>query len=76
MGEKSSYAVKLSSEVKKRLKEFCKEHGLKQGYFVEQAIKEKIEQMEDLEDIAEFERYKHLEVQARNLKEYLKKRKA
>ena len=40
MEEKSSYAVKLSPEVKKRLKEFCREHGLKQGYFVEKAIKE------------------------------------
>lgn len=75
MEEKSSYAVKLSPGVKKRLKEFCREHGLKQGYFVEEAIKEKIEQMENLEDIADFERHKHLEAQARNLKEYLKERK-
>ena len=73
---RSSYAVKLSTEVKERLREFCREHGLKQGYFVEEAIKERIEQMEDIEDIADFERYKYLEVQARSLKEYLKERKA
>ena len=76
MEGKSSYAVKLSTGIKERLKEFCMTHGLKQGYFVEEAIKERIEQMEDIEDIADFEKYKHLEKQARSLKGYLKERKA
>ena len=75
MERKCSYAVKLSPKVKEKVKEFCRTHGLKQGYFVEEAIKEKIERMEDLEDIADFERYKHLEAQARDFKDYLKERK-
>ncbi len=69
-----SFAVKLSEEVRKRLKEFCDERGLKIGHFVAQALIEKMEREEMLEDAKEFALYRHEEPHAIDYKDYLKER--
>ena len=69
-----SFAVKLSEETRKRLKEFCDERGLKVGHFVEEALKEKMEREEMIEDTREFVLYRHEEPHAIDFKDYLKER--
>ncbi|MFQ5850260.1 MAG: hypothetical protein ACE5JU_06680 [Candidatus Binatia bacterium] len=69
-----SFAVKLSEETRKRLKEFCDERGLKIGHFVEEALKEKMEREEMIEDAKEFALYRHEEPHAIEFKDYLRER--
>ncbi len=71
----TSYAVKLSSEVKELVKRYCRAKGLKQGRFVEAALLEKIEKEEDIEDAFEFERLQSQEARAVDFEEYLLSRK-
>lgn len=74
--EKVPFAIKISTEVRKRLKAFCEERGVKQSYFVEKAVEEKLEREEALEDALEFKRWKHEEPLAIPFEEYVKQRKA
>jgi len=69
-----SFALKLSEATRERLKEFCDKRGLKIGHFVEQALLEKMEREEALEDAREFALYRHEEPQAIDFEEYLKER--
>lgn len=71
---KIPYAVKISPAVKERLRVYCEERGLKQGYFVERAIEEKLEREEALEDALEFKKWKHEEPHAILFETYLKQR--
>lgn len=71
---KIPYAIKIPREVKERLQTFCDERGIKQGYFVEKAILEKLDREETLEDALEFKRWKHEEPQAVPFEDYLKQR--
>ncbi len=70
----TSYAVKMSAEVKKLVQGYCERMGLKQGRFVEMALLEKIERDEDVEDAFEFERLRGQEKQAVSFEQYLKGR--
>ena len=40
---KATFAMKIGEEVLKDFKSFCKEHGIKYSFFIEEAIKEKLE---------------------------------
>ena len=71
---KTPFAIKILPEVKERLQAFCEERGIKQGYFVEKAILEKLEREETFEDALEFKRWKHEEPQAVPFEDYLKQR--
>lgn len=73
---KIPYAIKISSAVKERLRAFCEERGIKQGYFVETAVLERLEREEALEDALEFKRWKHELPMARDYEEYIKERTA
>ena len=42
--EKTTFAMKISKVVCKDFKAFCKEHGIKYSFFIEEAIKEKLEE--------------------------------
>ena len=71
---KISYAVKIDPHLVKKIKEFCAEHGIKQGFFVEKALQEQLAREELTEDLLDF---KNLHVQENNaisFEEYLKKR--
>ena|GEM_PF-3183084 len=70
-----SYAVKVSPGVRDLVKKYCRYKGLKQGHFVENALLEKIEKEEDIEDAFEFERLKVQEPKAVAFEEYLRSRK-
>ena len=71
MSESKPYCVRLSLVVRERVQQYCTKHGLKQGYFVERAILDKLEKESD---VIELKRLKVDEKQAIPFKEYLKRR--
>ena len=72
--EKMSYAVKISPNIRERVRNFCDRHGIKQGYFVERALDEKLEREETVQDALELKRWKYQEPQAIAFEEYIKQR--
>ena len=68
---KTTFAVKISPEIRKKVKIYCQKYGLKQGYFVEKALKEKLEA---LEDSLEFQKWEPEVPKAVDFEDYLKKR--
>jgi predicted transcriptional regulator len=75
MGEqKTTLAVKVDYAVAERVKRFCRERGLKYGFFVERAILESLAREELKEDLVDLKDLRELESRAAPLDEYLKKR--
>ena len=72
--EKLTYSVKMSLDVKEKVKDFSKRYGIKQSYFVETALSEKLAREETVQDILELKRLKDLEPQAVSFEKYLKSR--
>jgi len=72
--EKMSYAVKISSNIREKVRNFCNHYGIKQGYFVERALEEKLEREEIVQDALELKRWEYQESQAISFEEYLKQR--
>lgn len=72
--EKLTYSVKLPSDLKGKVKDFCERYGIKQSYFVETALTEKLSREETVQDVLELKRLKDLEPQAVSFEEYLKDR--
>lgn len=68
--------MKLSEDVRKKLREFCDERGLKIGAFVEKALKETMEREEMAEDAKVFALYRHEEADAIDYLDYLRERRA
>jgi len=73
---KISYAVKIDSQVVNRMKNFCQEHGIKQGFFVEKALREQVAREELLEDQLDLKNLRHEEDNAIDFAQYLKRRPA
>ena len=71
---KTTLAVKVTYEVATKVKNFCRERGLKYGFFVEKAILEQLSREELKEDLVDLKNLRELEHQAVSLDEYLKKR--
>lgn len=71
---KTTLAVKVNYGVAERVKRFCRERGLKYGFFVEKAILEQISREERKEDLLDMKDLRELERQAVPLDEYIKKR--
>jgi hypothetical protein len=72
--EKTTLAVKVNHAVAERVKQYCRERGLKYGFFVEKAILEQLAREELKEDLVDLKNLRGLEQQAVSLDEYLKKR--
>jgi len=72
--EKTTFAIKISKDVIGDLKTFCKEHGIKYSFFIEKAIKEKLEEEELREDILDLKTLKKEEKLAVPFEEYLRRR--
>ena len=72
--ERLTYSVKMSLDVKEKVKDFCERYGIKQSYFVETALSEKLAREETVQDVLELKRLKDLEPQAVSFEEYLKDR--
>jgi len=71
---KSTLAVKLDTEIINRVKKFCEERGIKYGFFVEKALKEKLEEEELKEDLLDLKTLREQEKLAVPFEEYLKTR--
>jgi len=69
--KKTTLAVKVDYEVAERTKRFCRERGVKYGFFVEKAIVEQMAREELKEDIIDIKELQALEGQAVSLDEYL-----
>ena len=72
--EKTTFAIKISRGVVKDFKTFCKEHGIKYSFFIEEAIKGKLEEEEIKDDILDLKTLHKEERQAVPFEEYLRKR--
>ena len=73
---KSVLSIKIEKSLIQQIKEFCQSHGLKQGFFVEKAIKSQLEREELIEDIIELKELGPQEKNAISFDDYLKKRKS
>ena len=74
MADKTTLAVKLDSKVAERMRRYCAERGLKQGFFVEKALIEQIERDELNEDLLDFKKHKSGEKAAISFEDYLRMR--
>jgi len=72
---KNVFSIKIEKSLIQRIKEFCQEHGLKQGFFVEKALREQLEREEMTEDIIELKQLRYQERGAADFGDYLKRRK-
>ena len=71
--EKTTFAMKISKVVYKDFKAFCKEHGIKYSFFIEEAIKEKLEEEEFKEDILDLKTLRKEEKSAVPFEKYLRR---
>jgi hypothetical protein len=71
---KATLAVKLDTDVINSVKKFCTEHGIKYSFFVEKALKERLEQEELKEDLLDLKTLRGQEKLAVPFEEYLKSR--
>ncbi len=71
---KALFAIKINEQVIKNFKAFCEDHGIKYSFFVEEAIKEKLEEEELKEDLLDFKTLHHEEQSAVSFEEYLRAR--
>jgi hypothetical protein len=72
--QKTTLAVKVNYAVAEKVKLFCRERGLKYGFFVEKAILEQLAREELKEDLVDLKNLRELEPRAIALEEYLNKR--
>jgi len=73
---KGVMSIKIEKSLMQKIKHFCHDHGLKQGFFVEKALRNQLEREEMAEDIIELKQLRGQERFAEDFSEYLKKRKA
>jgi hypothetical protein len=73
---KGVMSIKIEKSLIQTIKDFCQSHGLKQGFFVEKALREQLAREEMAEDIIELKQLRYQEKEAMGFDEYLKKKKA
>ena len=71
---KTTLAVKVNYKIANRVKKFCKERGIKYGFFVEKALEERLEREELKEDLLDLKTLRSLEKEAISLEKYQEKR--
>ena len=72
--QKTTLAVKVDYAVAERVKSFCRERGVKYGFFVEKALLEQLHREEIKEDLVDMKELRSLESRSDLLDDYLKKR--
>ena len=72
--KRKTLAVKVSSNILSRINKFCKNRGIKYGFFVEKALEERLEREELKEDLLDLKTLRGQEKEAVPLEEYLKNR--
>jgi hypothetical protein len=73
---KTTLAVKIDYLVADKVKKFCRERGIKYGFFVEKALEERLEREELKEDLLDLKTLRNSEKEAILLEDYLKKLRA
>ena len=71
---KTTLAVKVDYKIANMVKTFCRERGIKYGFFVEKALEERLEREEQKEDLLDLKTSRSLEKEAISIEDYLKKR--
>ena len=71
---KTTLAVKVDYKTANKVKQFCRERGIKYGFFEEKALEERLEREELKEDLLDLKTLHSLEKDAIFLEDYLKKR--
>ena len=71
---KTTLAVKVDYKIANKVKTFCRERGIKYGFFVEKALEERLEREELKEDLLDLKTLRSLEKEAVSIEDYLKKR--
>ena len=72
--QKTTLAVKIDYSVAQKVKSYCRERGVKYGFFIEKAIVAQMEREELKEDLLDMKTLRELETRAIPLDEYAKKR--
>jgi hypothetical protein len=70
---KTTLAVKINYRVADKVKQFCRERGIKYGFFVEKALEERLEREELKEDLLDLKTLRATEKEALPFEDYLKK---
>ena len=71
---KATFAIKISEKIIEDFKRFCNSHGIKYSFFVEDAIRKKLEEEELKEDILDLKILRKEEKGAISFEEYLRER--
>jgi metal-responsive CopG/Arc/MetJ family transcriptional regulator len=72
--EKITFAIKINKDLTEDFKTYCREHGIKYSFFIEEAIKAKLEEEELKEDILDLKTLRGEENLAIPFEEYLRRR--
>ena len=71
---KTAFAIKINEKVVEDFKRFCDSHGIKYSFFVEDAIRIKLEEEEFKEDLLDLKTLREEEKNAIPFEEYLRER--
>jgi hypothetical protein len=71
---KTTLAVKVDYKIANKVKTFCRERGIKYGFFVEKALEERLEREELKEDLLDLKTLRSFEKEAISIEDYLEKR--
>lgn len=71
---KYTIAVKVDARVAERMRRYCAERGIKQGFFVEKALAEQLEREELAKDLLDFRVGRSKEAGAISFEDYLRLR--
>lgn len=71
---KTTLAVKVDYKIANKVKTFCRERGIKYGFFVEKALEERLEREELKEDLIDLKTLRPFEKAAISIEEYIKKK--
>ena len=71
---KATFSIKINEEVIETFKRFCDSHGIKYSFFVEDAIRKKLEEEELKEDLLDLKTLREEEKNAISFEEYLRER--
>ena len=69
---KASLAFKIDVRLADRVRSFCRERGVKYGFFIEKALEERLQREELKEDLLDLKVLRPSEKEAVSLEEYLK----
>jgi hypothetical protein len=70
--QKASLAFKIDVRLADRVRSFCRERGVKYGFFIEKALEERLQREELKEDLLDLKVLRPSEKEAVSLEDYLK----